>query len=569
MAYDLLIIASDESFSNDFDHLDFAALDGKYGMSREDWSDMIEAKAPLWAVDGTTMVFPAVEHFFKNGRQLALTEARKREYYAEKRRGELRYLNGIFLADYCTRHGFSVEVINALSGDSSLLDDMLARGPRAVAISSTFIPDRCRIIEIARAVKRRDADVHVIVGGPLIRYSHMVFEERPDLAADPMSDTLYFFGSSDVQESPAIDALVVDARGEETLVKVLERIKTGRSYHDVPNIAHYDENTRRPTLSQLTPESPGVEGWRIDWENLDDRFLGPSIAVRGSIGCPYRCKFCSFVVLYPEWELKSIEFMERELRSIATRSAVKHVAFSDDNLFLQRKEVDRYARMMADAKLPFTWSGYVRADSVTEENADWLADSGCTGIALGIESGDASMLKTMLKVQKPDRILGAVERVNRRGISTASSFIIGFPGETEETVSNTIDFLNAMPESDDALNWYTVWPHAVVPLTPADKERERWSLNGYWWDWEHATMNIGEAHRQVKRVHREVHRGAYLSYPLDDASVFERPNGGADHLGALKARHGLGVLDETRAPTYGGATREELLERLKDAVLGK
>ncbi|MEQ8765976.1 MAG: radical SAM protein [Planctomycetota bacterium] len=568
MSYDLLIIASDACSTSNFSHMDFQGLADKWGMTLDEWNRMIDARPPRWTVNDTEMIFPAQDLYFRNGRQLQISEAERRAYYESRGSQELKYLNGIALADFTTRHGYSVEVINTLAPDFHNLEHYLQMGPRAVAISTTFIPNRRRVEEIAAWIKQRDPSIHVIVGGPLVRFSHMIHEQKPDIADLPLIDGLYFFQKNEPHPNPSIDALVVDARGEQTLIKILDHIKKGQDYQQLANVAYYGSD-HRLTVNPLEPEQMGVEEWEIDWENLPERFLGPVVAVRGSLGCPLRCKFCSFVVLYPEWELKSVDFMERELQKIASRSFIKSICFVDDNLFLRRDQVDRYSRMMAKAKLPFSWSGFIRVDSVTEENVDWIAESKCAGMMLGIESGDPTVLKNMRKVQRPERVLNNIGLVNNRGITTHSSFIVGFPGETEETVGNTIELLNNFEDSGPGFNWFNAWINAILPLTPVDKEGEKWGVEGYLCDWKHDTMTVAEAGEQIKRIYREVTKGAYVGYLFDDMGRFAYPGGHQDNLEAMRLRQALAVMDEDGLESFNGVTRQEALDQLEHLVIHK
>ncbi len=565
MSYDLLVIASDAQSVTNYSHEDFVGLDGKHGMSAQDWRDMVDAKAPRWSVNNTEMIFPAMDNYFGNNRRLTITPEEKQAYFRARANDDLKFLNGIFLADFCIRRGYSVEVINRLPEDYSSLAEELAKGPRVVAISSTFIPNRRRITEIARWIKDRDKDVKVVVGGPLVRYSHMIVEKRPELRDNPLIDAIYFFQKSDVEPDPVIDALVVDVRGEQTLCKILDRVRKGQDIQDLPNVAYYD-SSHRLKVNPLEPEKLDETQWTVDWKNLPERFLGPTVAVRGSLGCPLRCKFCSFVVLYPEWEMKSVDFLRDELRQIASRGFIKNICFSDDNVFLRRSDVDRYSKMMAEENLPLGWNGYVRVDSISETNVEWLADSGCKGMSLGIESGDTDVLKHMRKRQKPERILKAIDLVNNKGISTASSFIVGFPGETEESVTNTIDLINQFSETGDGINFYTAWVFTAIPLTPADNEREKWNMKGHLIDWEHDGMNVGDAHRQVQRFHKEVHQGAYLHYPYDEFGMFNFPGGREKCRDALRLRNGLAVMDEYGVEKFRGRDREQTLVELEDAM---
>ena len=79
-------------------------------------------------INGIDMIFPAVDHYFRNGRQLNISEETIRDYY-NSRGNEIKYLNGIFLADFCTRHGFSVEVIQGAYLHYPFEDMSLFHGP--------------------------------------------------------------------------------------------------------------------------------------------------------------------------------------------------------------------------------------------------------------------------------------------------------------------------------------------------------------------------------------------------------------------------------------------------------
>ena len=135
------------------------------------------------------------------------------------------------------------------------------------------------------------------------------------------------------------------------------------------------------TLNPRVPETIDIDQEQVQWDQLEDKFLGREIAIRGSSGCPLRCKFCSFVVLHPEFDLKSVEVLRDELRRVKRRSdIVKHVSFTDDNLFLKRGAVDSYCKMMVDEDLPFTWSAFMRVDSITPSDGSATRPAPTTAI---------------------------------------------------------------------------------------------------------------------------------------------------------------------------------------------
>ena len=573
MAFDVLFIASDILQGNlhpgPFEPDGYTYLKDKYGLSGEELGRLVTATAPTWVEDGVPMSMLAAQDWLSNGRRFPLSQAEtQRNHDTATREGRTRLGNGLYVSDHLVKEGLSVELINDLSMEWDLFLELLGKGPQVVAISSTFICSRGGVERMARRIREVDPDVPIVIGGPLVHYSQKILEDGPHIFENPLARLTYFFGGE--QPDPAIDMAIIDARGEKTLVQVVRRLREGRSWKDLPNLA-YPENGEWVINARL-PEQVGVNEEGVLWDELDEKFLGDQVAVRGSRGCPLRCKFCSFVVIHPDFSVKEVDVLRLELRRIAKRSdIIKHVAFVDDNLFLTRKSVDDYCRMMAEEKFPFTWSGFMRVDSITERNIKWIAESRCVFLMLGIESGDLGILKNMRKGQRPERVLKAMELLTDHGISTISTMIVGFPGETEETIGRTIQLLNSYPDRGSAMHWYKVWVHMVTPLTPVDKERKTWNLEGILLDWKHETMDVGEATRQRDRMLREVRKGGAYIGPYDfdvlDAFVKQGDVGTRAMRDFFKHRHRMACIDQWGLKEMDSLTRPQTLDRLERLVL--
>jgi p-methyltransferase len=117
-----------------------------------------------------------------------------------------------------------------------------------------------------------------------------------------------------------------------------------------------------------------------------------------------------------------------------------------------------------------------------------MADSGCAGVFLGVESGDAEMLKKMNKMAKPERYKWGMQGLQERGIATYTSLICGFPGETEETVKNTIAFIE-----ETAPTFYTIQLYYHNRHTPIHTKADEIGLKGGGYNWHHNTMSWREA----------------------------------------------------------------------------
>jgi anaerobic magnesium-protoporphyrin IX monomethyl ester cyclase len=570
MPLDVLFISSDSQGASTFSDEKFAYMQDKYGLSESEVRQLVFAAAPSWTEHGVPMSYVATENWARNNRQFSLSQAEIDEYFSELNNENLtRFGNGLYLAGRMLRDGHSIRVINDLGTEWNRFLKFLEEEPRMIAISTTFLESREATEATARRIRAAAPGIPIVIGGPLVLYSHKMKEESPHLFAHPQIQSTYFFWEDRVAD--CFDIAVIDAHGEMTLSALATRMKNGEEWRTLPNIAFPDANQRwhiNPRMAEVvTLEEEGV-----DWAGIPDEFLGREIGIRGSRGCPLRCKFCSFVVIHPEFEVKEVAMLRDELRALATRKdRVKHISFVDDNLFLTRRSVYQYTKMMAEEKFPFTWSCFIRVDSINEENAALMKESGCNFVMLGIESGDLGVLKNMRKVQHPERILRAMEILTDAGISTLSTLVVGFPGETEESIGNTIDILNQYPDRGNTMHWFNCWVHTVIPLTPVDKQREKWDLEGILLDWKHETMDVGQAFHQRERLLKEVRLGGAYNgpYAFDSFEPFS-PRGEAgyqDMRKFYKLRHRIGCLDYFGDERMDGYNREETLKQIEQIIL--
>lgn len=569
MAFDVLFISSDSEGAAFFRPERHAYLQTKYGLKPEEVRQLVFASAPAWVQDGVPMSYTAAENWFRNGRKFSISQEEIDKYLDDLSRENLtRFGNGIYVSDHLIKQGLSVRLVNDLGPEWQRFLRLAAEGPRVVAISTTFLESRERAEACARRVRAVLPGVPIVIGGPLVHYSHKILHEAPHLVGHEQTKITYFFMGPDAE--PAVDALIIDTRGEATLAEMVRRIRDGRPWQDLPNVAWPDAQGKW-VINPCVPDKVEVDDEGVAWDTLPDEFLGREVGIRGSRGCPLRCKFCSFVVIHPEFEVKRVDVLRDELRRVASRhDIVKHVSFVDDNLFLTRQSVYEYTRMMVEEKFPFSWSGFIRVDSITPENARLMKQSGCNFVMLGIESGDVEMLQAMRKVQRPEKVLRAVNLLSEVGISSLSTLVVGFPGETEETIAHTIELLNSYPDKGPTTHWFNCWVHTVIPLTPVDKERATWNLEGILLDWKHATMDVAGAFHQRERLLREVRRGGAYNgpYALDSHEPFARRGeaGFADMRQFYKLRHRIGCLDYFGLQELDGFTREQTLDQIEAII---
>jgi Radical SAM superfamily len=156
-------------------------------------------------------------------------------------------------------------------------------------------------------------------------------------------------------------------------------------------------------------------------------------------------------------------------------------------------------------KFGFDWFSYFRCSNADAESFDLLAESGCKGVFLGIESGDDRVLRAMNKAATIDKYAQGIDQLNRRGIITYASFIIGHPGETEDTVKNTFAFINATGPM-----FYCLESFFYDPKVPIASRASDFGLSGTAYTWKHNTMDWERASELVEEGYRTISNSIIL-----------------------------------------------------------
>jgi p-methyltransferase len=133
------------------------------------------------------------------------------------------------------------------------------------------------------------------------------------------------------------------------------------------------------------------------------------------------------------------------------------------------------------------------------------ADSGCVGALLGIESGDQEVLQNMNKFASPEKYRRAIRWLEDAGIMTWALFFIGFPGDGEASVANTISLI-----SDTAPSFYSTQMWFYDRTTPIHKRAQEFDLQGAGYTWKHKSMTWEGACDNVDRMLREVKSSLYV-----------------------------------------------------------
>ncbi|MCF8145051.1 MAG: radical SAM protein [Deltaproteobacteria bacterium] len=432
----------------------------------------------LLFIDGRYMDLLDLMNFVRCGRHIPeITPENVTQHYSL---ANTVTLNGIYLYQYLLAHGYDPVVVqNYATAD---LPGLLEEDPLAVCISSNFIFMN-DINEMGGVIKRIAPHVPVIAGGMLVKKVLNDGERFSDKTLDFMGG---FHGH--------VDAFVVEAMGEATLVKLLAALRQGRDLDCVPNLAYFNGEGRM-VFTPREQEEIHMDQTAIAWDRVPKNYLRNILPVNSSRGCYYRCRFCTYHWLFPKVHYKSMDVLKDELKRIDALGSVTHVRFTDDNFTANRERMTSVLEMMVAQGFGFTWSSFARASALRPELVRLMKASGCEFVDLGLESGSQTILDNMDKRLEKEQSLKAIQMLNDNGIESRGSFIIGYPGETVDTFSETIQFIN-----QSGLPYYHPYLFYYTGNTLVHRERKTLGLEGLGLAWRHHTMDSMEASRLMAQM---------------------------------------------------------------------
>lgn len=300
-----------------------------------------------------------------------------------------------------------------------------------------------------------------------LRFARLLAGQSKLLVAggpQPSSDPVPFLDDFD---------LAVIGEGEETILEVLKLLEDGSDLESIKGIAFRRGRSKGSALKSRKGKrafkDAGGEGVvatepRPHQQDLDqmpfpardlfpnedyirywkERFGKASAAVITTRGCPFSCEFCSRSVFGISYRERSTENVLDEVEE-ALDLGYDHVHFADDVFTLNRDRVLDICQKIQDGGPSFGWECLGRVDSIDPAVALAMREAGCERVLFGIESGSDSVLGLMKKKINVEEAKRAVLAARDAGLKTGAFFILCYPGETDDTVLETLRFATRLP----------------------------------------------------------------------------------------------------------------------------
>jgi radical SAM superfamily enzyme YgiQ (UPF0313 family) len=282
-----------------------------------------------------------------------------------------------------------------------------------VAISC-FLDMLPAVVDAAGILRKERPDTEIVIGGP---------------GPTPSARRI-------VEAYPCISG-VVRGEGEET-VQDWVRFRRGERSGPIPGMTCRDggsvmEGPERSRLRNLD-ELPGPAWHLIDWKRYTNARV---ITTRG---CSYRCSFCDVTALWGGRSVfRGLDATIDEIEMLRDRFGQGMIAIVDDTFVLNRERVEEFCRMLIERRSNVCWGCFGRINLMTPDLIDLMAEAGCRAIFYGIDSGSQRVLDRTVKRVRVEDIMPVLRFSAQRFERIEASFIWGYPFETLDDFSATLD----------------------------------------------------------------------------------------------------------------------------------
>jgi anaerobic magnesium-protoporphyrin IX monomethyl ester cyclase len=346
-----------------------------------------------------------------------------------------------YIVAYLRSNGVSAELVDCtFMGQEEAVERIRATGPKIIGIQAMFSM-KDKVLELAKIL--RNNCEFLVAGGPL--------------------------ATSNPEEFTHLFDVVVMGEGEQTMLELVQAIERHSSFNDVRGVVFKEETkvTATPPRSFIenldTIPFPTRELFDNQaYKNYYSRnFAYNTTAVITSRGCPFHCDFCSRPIFGNTFRSRTAENIVKEVEEVK-QLGYERVWFADDCFTLNRKRLMEICRELVLRKVNIGWECLSRVDTVDLSLAEHMRRAGCVRVFFGIESGNDMILKIMKKQATVKQAEKAVHILKKAGIQVGAFFILGYPGENEKAILDTVNFASSLPL--DYLSFTFPYPIPGTPL---------------------------------------------------------------------------------------------------------
>jgi len=356
-------------------------------------------------------------------------------YFAKRAGGTYIPYNLALLAAITEKEGHHAKIIDGELEKISLqeiVEQSKNYNPDVIVLTG-MTPFYNIAVECAALLKKNHITADICVGGPHIT----IMEEK----AFNSEFNFGFVGA-----------------GEEAWKKFLKAKEKKISFSEVPGLLYRENNelkkNKKASQSKDLDQYPMaayhlLKMGKYKIGTLKGRL--PFTSIQTFRGCPWKCIFCASDQLETTKILKrSIVSIVDEMQHVVEKYDIRHFMVLDDVLTLVRKRTVEFCNEIIRRDLKITFEGNTRANLLDEDLVVLMKQAGLIRLSFGLETVDEDMRETMNKKVPLDCYKTSNALLNKYKIEALNSVMLGLPGETEENIWKTLNFLSKSKEVKQA-----------------------------------------------------------------------------------------------------------------------
>lgn len=432
--------------------------------------------------------------------------------------------------------GRRVSILDAAAREMGLeacVKSILDSSPTHVGITTSTASVHSAA-QVARRLKELSPGITVIVGGP-----HLSALPEQTMTMFPQFD----FG--------------VAGEGEITTVELLEALEKRTGLEAIHGVLYRSNGSVRaagPRQPLDDLDSLPMPAWDL-LPNLTTHYSPtlnaykrwPSTSLVTSRGCPNQCIYCGSFVFGNRYRSHGASYVIGMMLHLKTHYGIRDIYFHDDTFMVDKARLEEICMSMRRNAVDMTWACFGRVADVRQSDLPLLRlmkEAGCWQISFGVESGSDTILKILKKGITTARVREAVSVTKRAGISVNGFFILGSPGETAETIKETLRLIKTGGFDTIQTSYFTPFPGTEAFRTARlfGELREDW---GSFTTWHPVFIPKGLTEEDLRNASRR----ALIAFYTNPRHVLRLASKSANtryFLQLLKAARILGTLAVSR-----------------------
>ncbi|HYG00786.1 MAG TPA: radical SAM protein [Chryseosolibacter sp.] len=370
----------------------------------------------------------------------------------------------LYISAYLQENGFENEVFDTTFSQRKTLYEHLENTQPDVVGLYVNLMTKVNIVQIVAFIKEKLPNAIVILGGPDVRFNaDSYLKHRADF--------------------------IVMGEGEVTMLELVRKCRVrATDFHDVSGIAfklngEVKVTVEREKLKDID-QLPFPARNRIDFDPYLKAWRAAhgknAMSISTMRGCPYTCKWCSRAVYGLSYRRRSPEKVATEIRYIQEKYNPDTLWFVDDVFTISHKWLKTFRDILSANNIVISYECISRADRMNEEVIQLLKETGCIRVWIGAESGSQKVIDLMERRVNVEQVRDMIKLTKAHGIEAGTFIMLGYPGETEEDIFETI---NHLKNSDPDHFTITV----AYPIKGTELYEETESLHSKHLSWDEST----------------------------------------------------------------------------------